>query len=583
LAPVRRTVLENRAGLAAARAAWPAGKTMLVTELGLHLGSLPTVEQSKAMVAGLVKNAAELTDGFALYRLIRNSSMGGKIGLFESSLSPLPAAGAFRDALAQVAPPTPTPPTPPPVPTPIPTPTPAPAFAVKLYQRDIDTGEEREIGDTLYRDGWGKRSVIHYPTTQTPKSVKTVLVDAQGHELGQRILQGKEPFSYPGKSKPFTPPASGQYSLSVWVYDTPDGSGQPVAKLSAPIAVADTAPLPPPPIIQGTVLNSPADFAGAAGASKVDNYVIPAGANWDMTTAPAVDIKNASTFRGAPGAVLSWKPTTVRTLFATHAPCTIADLKLDTNNNARVLSPWVSGATIQGIDFVGDALSSFIERGAGYPIDRITLRGITIPFPIDRFFVYWEISPGVWHSDWLLEDCRIAGRNPLANDEGSINEGICRLKSLRNIVIKGGEYRDTVGSKLYAGVFEFCDGATLRDCTVQAEWTVMPENGNPPSIFENVKWSRNILFQNVTFDEGSIRLNAGAQNVTIDGCRITRSTFPYIVKCNSSTHGLPVASGTIRNTVATWAGDPAKRPPFIDGPNALTWQGAGNVYNGQAL
>jgi hypothetical protein len=570
------TVAENRAGLAAARAAWPAGKTMLVTELGLHLGSLPTVEQSKAMVAGLVKNAAELTDGFALYRLLRNSSMGGKIGLFESSLTPLPAAGAFRDALAQVAPLTPTPPpVPTPVPVPIPTPTPAPAYAVKLYQRDIDTGAEREIGDTLYRDGWGKRSVIHYDVQAVPHSVKAVLVDAQNHEQGSRILQSQGKFSYPGKSKPFAPPASGQYSLSVWVYDTPDGSGQPVAKLSVPLAVADTAPLPPPPIIQGTVLNSPEDFAGAAGASKVDNYVIPAGANWDMTTAPAVDFKNASTFRGAPGAVLSWKPATVRTLFATHAPCTIADLKLDTNVNARVLSPWVSGATLQRIDFVGDALSSFIERGANYPIDRLILEDITFPFAVDRYVTYWEVSPGVWHSDWVFRRLKIL--------KGSVNEGPFRLKSLRNLLLEDCEIRDTGGSKLYAGVFEFCDGAVMRGGTVQSEWTVMPNDGNPASIFTNVQWSRNCQFINVTFDDGSLRFNPGTQDVLVDGCRIVRRSYPHIIHTPPGTHGLNPPSGIIRNTTVTWEGAGAA-PPFIDGgPNALTWQGQGNTYDGQAL
>jgi hypothetical protein len=145
------------------------------------------------------------------------------------------------------------------------------------------------------------------------------------------------------------------------------------------------------------------------------------------------------------------------------------------------------------------------------------------------------------------------------------------------------EIRDTGGSKLYAGVFEFCDGAVMRGGTVQSEWTVMPNDGNPASIFTNVQWSRNCQFINVTFDDGSLRFNPGTQDVLVDGCRIVRRSYPHIIHTPPGTHGLNPPSGIIRNTTVTWEGAGAA-PPFIDGgPNALTWQGQGNTYDGQAL
>jgi hypothetical protein len=99
------TPAESANGLAAVRSVWPVGTPLLITEYGLHVGSIdgPTL-------AAVVANVRNYGDGGAVYRLFPNATAGGRIGLLTAvdNLTPFePLYTAFKDAttLANSSPP----------------------------------------------------------------------------------------------------------------------------------------------------------------------------------------------------------------------------------------------------------------------------------------------------------------------------------------------------------------------------------------------------------------------------------------------------------------------------------------------
>jgi hypothetical protein len=80
-----RNADENRRLMAAVHSAWQKDFPILGTEVGLHPDAGISDLQLTASMQGVIKNAQTYLNGFCIYRLIRNKTMGGRIGLFKST------------------------------------------------------------------------------------------------------------------------------------------------------------------------------------------------------------------------------------------------------------------------------------------------------------------------------------------------------------------------------------------------------------------------------------------------------------------------------------------------------------------